>query len=151
MQEVHLFFPIFIHTESEKVRQLNPRKIYAVDTGLVRACSRRTDPDTGHLLENLVFLELRRRGLETAYYRTASGRELDFIARASGQPPMLVQVCTDISDEETRAREVGALREAMTEVGADSGTVVTLFEEATLEAGSGHIDVVPAWRWVTGW
>ena len=37
LEEAHAFFSVFIFTESEKVRRLNPRKVYGVDQGLARA------------------------------------------------------------------------------------------------------------------
>jgi hypothetical protein len=53
-----LVFSLPIHAQSEKRRQVNPRKgSYAIDHGLVRACVGRRSEDLGHHLENLVYLE----------------------------------------------------------------------------------------------
>jgi predicted AAA+ superfamily ATPase len=111
VQDAYVFFAIPVHASSERARQVNPRKVYAVDPGLVTACARRGSADTGQLLETAVFGELRRGTAELAYARTASGKEVDFVT-----PSGLVQACASIDEPATREREIGALREAMVEL-----------------------------------
>ena len=64
-----------------------------------------------------------------------------------GGPPELVQVCESLDNRDTRARELGALAEAMAEVGTDSSAVVTLIQEERVETDSGTIQVIPAREW----
>lgn len=142
VQDAYVFFAIPIHATSERVRQSNPRKTYAVDAGLVTACARRGSADTGHLLETTVFLELRRRTSEIAYLRTRSGFEVDFVTGDD-----LVQVCASLDDPATRERELRALREAMSELGLRDATIVTLDQEEELEVAEGSIRIEPMWRW----
>jgi hypothetical protein len=40
-----------------------------------------------------------------------------------------------------------ALEEAMSETGLTRATIITSYESETINTGSGHIEVVPAWRW----
>jgi len=61
---------------------------------------------------------------------------------------MLFQVCESLADPQTRKREVEALRDAMTELGLKSGTIVTRNEEEEVEGDSGKILVVPVWRFL---
>ncbi|MFH1529245.1 MAG: ATP-binding protein, partial [Pseudomonadota bacterium] len=147
LHDAFLVFPIKIRSGSERARMVNPRKVYAVDTGLVRANSRSVTPDWGHLLENFVFLELRRRGVEIDYIRSSGGHEVDFIARTPDRRDHLIQVCWSLGEPATRARELRALEEAMVEYGLERGTIVSFDEEEEIETGAGRIDVVPAWRW----
>jgi len=142
VQDAFVFFAIPIHTSSERARQSNPRKIYAVDPGLVTACARRGSADLGQLLETAVFVELRRTSPELSYARTKSGYEIDFVT-ASG----LVQACASIADPATREREVRALREAMATLGQNSATIVTLATDEELRVPEGTIRVMPMWRW----
>ncbi|MFC1830376.1 ATP-binding protein, partial [Thermodesulfobacteriota bacterium] len=79
LSDAYLFFQVPIHTRSERVRMVNPRKIYTIDTGLVQACSRSIQKNWGHLLENFVFMELRRSCNSIEYYRTEGGQEVDFL------------------------------------------------------------------------
>jgi uncharacterized protein len=99
------------------------------------------------LLETFVFLALRRTRSELSYYRTEKGREVDFLVADGLKAPALVQVCADMSDGNTKRREVVALEEAMTELELPHGTIVTLTEERSIQVDSGEIRVVPAWRW----
>jgi hypothetical protein len=131
-----------IHTNSERARQINPRKVYAVDPGLVTACARRGSADLGQLLETTVFIELRRTTSELAYVRTTSGYEVDFVT-----PSGLVQACATIDDPATREREVRALREAMASFGQKEATIVTIAASEEIRVPEGTIHVVPMWRW----
>lgn len=142
VQDAFVFFAVPIHTSSERVRQTNPRKIYAVDPGLVTACARRGSADTGQLLETSVFVELRHTSPELAYVRTPSGYEVDFVT-----PSALVQVCASLDDPATRERELRALREAMSALGRDEATIVTLTADEEIRVPEGAIRVVPLWRW----
>jgi predicted AAA+ superfamily ATPase len=142
VQDAFVFFAVPIHTDSERVRQSNPRKIYAVDPGLVTACARRGSADVGQLLETAVFGELRRASPDLAYVRTASGYEVDFLT-----PSGLVQACASIDDPATREREVRALRESMAELGHNEATIVTLTTDEELRVAEGTIRAVPLWRW----
>lgn len=126
---------------------VNPRKIYAIDTGLMRACSRSPKPDWGRLLENLVFLELRRRQPVIEYYKTLGGREVDFIVTGSDGGKTLVQAAADLTDADTRARELKALDEAMGECGINRATLVTMGREEEVKTAHGRVDIVPAWQW----
>jgi len=62
----------------------------------------RHSSDSGHLLENLVCLHLRRKGYELEFVRTHKGREVDFLARhAVSGDTLLVQVCYDLNKDDT--------------------------------------------------
>lgn len=142
VQDAFVFFAIPIHTSSERARQTNPHKVYAVDPGLVTACARRGSADVGQLLETAIFVELRRASPELSYLRTKSGYEVDFVT-----PSGLVQACASIADPATREREVRALREAMATLGQDSAAIVTLTTDEEIRVPEGTIRVVPMWRW----
>ena len=141
-------FTVPIHAQSEAVRNVHPRTCYLVDPGLATASSYRASEDLGHLLENNVYLELRRRGHEIAYVQTKSGVEVDFLATPLVGPPTLIQVCADLSEPATRARELRALSEAMREEMIAEALIVTMDESDDLALPEGHVRVVPAWRWL---
>jgi len=135
-----------LHTRSEKVRLINPAKIYTIDTGLLNAMTFRNSSDYGLLLENMVFMHLRREGNDIEYVKTKDGFETDFFARnkATGDVK-LVQVCWDVSDKKTFERELRGLKSAMAEFEIASGTIVTWDEEMVIED---EINIVPAWKWL---
>lgn len=148
LEDAYLVQGVAIDSRSQRQRQVNPRKIYPIDTGLAQAFFPSPDVNRGQLLETLVFLDLRRRGLESHYLRTEAGYEVDFIARAPHAAPALIQVCESLTQADTRAREIRALTAAMQERGIDSGTLVTLDEDERVDTPAGPITVVPAWRWL---
>jgi predicted AAA+ superfamily ATPase len=147
LKDAYLIYPVSIHSRSERAKRVNPRKVYVIDTGLANAFLHRPQSDWGRLLENIVFMELRRQGLDIEYYRTEDGLEVDFIATDQRDSQTLYQVSLELSDERTREREVRALATTMQETGIEHGTIVSLDTEERIETDAGVIDLVPAWLW----
>ncbi len=149
LEDAFLLATVTIASASARARQVNPRKCYAIDPALATATSFRASRDTGHLLENVVYLELRRRGCSAWYVHTRSGYEVDFLARSLTGERELIQVSADVSRSRTRRRELRALEEAMEEHGLDRATLITLREEGTVDVDGGRlVRIVPAWRWL---
>lgn len=115
---------------------------------LIRSISPGILINSGHLLENLIFMALRRITPDIFYFKSKGGREVDFVVPRRGQDPMLVQVCESMVDPHTRQREFKSLCEAMAELGVHAGTVVTRREEERVRMDAGTVDVVPAWRFL---
>ena len=144
--DAFLFYRIPIHSRSEKARLINPAKIYTIDTGLLNAMTFRNTSDYGPLLENMVFMHLRRNGYDIEYVNTKAGFETDFFARHKVTDEIkLVQVCWDISDEKTCNREIRGLPSAMEEFSIKSGIIVTWDDEISFET---NINAVPVWKWL---
>jgi hypothetical protein len=144
--DAYLFYRVPIHTRSEKARMINPAKIYTVDTGLLQAMTFRNSENKGPLLENLVFMHLRRIGFEIEYVTTNDGYEADFLARHRiSRKIRLVQVCWDMTDTATFNRELRGLQKAMAELRIDTGTIVTWDDETT---PAENIEAVPVWKWL---
>lgn len=144
--DAYLFYRVPIHTRSEKARTLNPVKIYAIDTGLLQAMSFRNAANRGALLENLVFMNLRRHGFEVEYVVSQDGSEADFLAShpISGKR-LLIQSCWEMAEQKTFQREVRGLQSAMRELEIDTGLIVTWDDETDLD---GTIQVLPVWKWL---
>ena len=147
-EDAYFLFTVRIFDASLARSNTNPKKIYCIDHALVTSVSSGILVNSGHLLENLVFTALRRIHPEIYYYRTRSGRMVNFIVPLRGHPPMLVQVCGSLTDPQTRKRETAALSEAMAELGLKTGTIVTQKEDERVEVETGAIEVVPAWRYL---
>ena len=72
-------------------------------------------------------IELKRRGCEVWYVKTQSGYEVDFMFRTPKGEEILMQVCSDISGDLTSAREIRAMKEALSEYpSVKSAIVLTL-------------------------
>ncbi|OGV73117.1 MAG: hypothetical protein A3K19_19845 [Lentisphaerae bacterium RIFOXYB12_FULL_65_16] len=144
LADAYLVFPVELHTRSVRQRQVNARKIYAIDTGLLRAVSLGITVDRGALLENLVYLALRRQGFQPDYYVTGTGHEVDFVYLDHDGQRQLVQACWTVEAAATRQRELRALTEAMRELGLGEAWLVTWLDEGE-ENG---VRIIPAWKWL---
>lgn len=82
-------------------------KYYIVDIGLRNYLLGFRNGDTGHILENVVFFELLRRGYDVAIGKIDK-REVDFIATKTDEKKY-IQVTESMSSEETRKREFAPL------------------------------------------
>ncbi len=147
-EDAYFLFTVRIFDASLARSNTNPKKIYCIDHALVASVSSGILVNSGHLLENLVFTALRRYHPEIYYYKTKTGREVDFIVPTRERERMLVQVCESLAEPKTKQRETTALTEAMIEQKIKSGTIVTRNEEERIETGHGAIDVVPVWRFL---
>ena len=144
--QAYLMFEVPFHSESLAQRMVNPPKIYLVDVGLVRAMTSKHSADQGFLLENLVFLHLRRKGFELKYLVTREGYEVDFVACSKFEHKYhLIQVSYAIDSEKTRDREVRALTAAAKLLQPVRMAIVTWDTEMELAAG---IRVIPAWKFL---
>jgi hypothetical protein len=155
--DAFLLFAIPVFDRSLRVRESNPKKIYAIDPGLAFAVAPAGVSNLGARLENAVYLELRRRVRGTrdgtvSYYTTAAGTEVDFIVgdAETGHSTQLLQVCADLSKASTREREVRALMDAMKETGLRKSTIVTMHDAEEITVDGGVIHIVPAWAWMLG-
>jgi uncharacterized protein len=136
IHEIRKFSP------SVHARNRNPAKVYLVDTGLAR---RITSADLGHLLENAVFLELKRRGYEMSYFEEE--REVDFLARRDAEKTLPVQVTWELTNS-NRDREIEGLLEACRALDLREGLILTDDQEEDIDRGGVRISVRAAWRWM---
>ena len=95
---------------------VNPKKIYSIDTGLSKRVSFEVGKCIGDMLENIVYLELKRRHDEIYYFKTAQGYEVDFLIKEYEKITHLVQVSQTLVDEKTKKRELRALVKASDEL-----------------------------------
>jgi uncharacterized protein len=145
LEEAYLIFEIFRYDFSLKKQHINDKKLYCIDTGLRNAVAFRFSEDKGRLLENLVLIELLRRGKTVYFFKNP--KECDFITEDKGKITGAVQVCYDLS-RENRDRELGGLLGAMTAHHLADGTILTYHQEETLPLGNATIHVLPVWKWL---
>jgi predicted AAA+ superfamily ATPase len=136
-----LIFEVRKFAESVYKRMRNPAKVFLVDIGI---CKRITSQNAGRLLENVVFLELRRRGFDAFYFEEK--RECDFIAMKDNKL-FPVQVSYEMNDE-NRKRETDGLIEACKWLNIKEGAIITYDEEKEMELDGISIKVLPAWKWL---
>jgi len=150
LREAFLIFPVdrFSHKLKEQMR--SPRKAYAFDTGIIHAIKFEGARDYGRIMENLVAIELKRRKKEFYYYRSDSGKEVDFVIRKDLKVDQLVQVSYSVDDLTTRKRELSSLVKAGEELGCRNLVVLTWDHLAEEKHGGSKIAFIPLWRWLLG-
>lgn len=152
MQEAYLFFAVeaFSHKARERVRL--PRKMYGIDTALLRSISVSGQKNEGRLLENLVYLELLRRKKQVLYYSDPQRKyEVDFVCRQNAGPVELIQVCLDTNMAEVKERELRGLQSAVNafkSVSSDGLTLITRDRGGAEIIAGKRVECVPVWEWL---
>ena len=121
-----------------------PKKVYTIDTAFAKANSLSFSKDEGRLLENMVFLELRRNDSEIYYFREHG--ECDFIVKNGTTITHIVQVC-QVVHYDNYEREVGGLLEALNFFEQNEGVIITLDQDDVLKEEGKTIRMIPAWKW----
>ena len=106
--ESYVFYEIkrFDIKGKEYLRTLG--KYYIVDIGLRNYLLGFRDMDTGHMIENIVYFELLRRGYDVAIGKVGN-KEVDFIA-VTAKEKRYIQVTESMNEPGTRERELAPLR-----------------------------------------
>jgi len=145
LEEAYLIFECFRYDFSLKKQYVNEKKLYCIDTGMRNAVAFRFSDDKGRMLENLVYIELLRRGKSVYFFRNP--KECDFITEERGTVTGAIQVCFELS-RENRDRELAGLAGAMNIHGLTEGIILTYNQEETIIRGNASIRVLPVWRWL---
>ena len=145
LEEAYLIFECFRYDYSLKKQYVNEKKLYCIDTGMRNAVAFRFSDDKGRMLENLVYIELLRRGKSVYFFKNP--RECDFIMEERGTVTGAIQVCFEL-DRENRGRELGGLTGAIGAHGLDGGIILTYNQEETIMNGDSAISVPPVWKWL---
>lgn len=144
-EDVYLFFQN-IKYEYSMAKQIGSiKKIYCIDNGLLNSVSFRFSEDKGKLLENLAFIELKRRGKEIYYHRKEY--ECDFLIKEKDKVVAAIQVCEELT-EKNEKRELGGLLEVMKLYGLKECTILTLDKEGKREIEGKTINIIPIWVWL---
>jgi len=141
----YLLFTIPQFDFSYRKQVANKKKVYSIDTGLIKANSVSFSQDKGRMLENIVFTQLKRMGLEVFYFKKE--RECDFITRDSKKELNAYQVCFELN-ENNKDREINGLIEALNYLKQKVGFILTLDQHDELELNSKKIIVKPVYTWM---
>ena len=145
VEETYLLSQLLKYNASVKTQEASIKKMYLIDNSIIRLVGFNPTDNLGPLLENLIFIELKRRGKDIFYH--ANGSECDFIVRTGTRITQCLQVTVSLADEPTRKREVAGLAAAAKTYGTTDNIIITLDDDRISLEESG-IRVVPAWRWL---
>lgn len=140
LEEAFVLFRADIWHRSVRVQAVSPGKIYAIDPALKYAMS--IVKDLGRVLENQVYLHLRRQGFNPHYFQ--GKHEVDFFWE-NGRP---VNVCLDFQHPSTKNREVQGMLEALHFLDLSEGHILTRDKAEEIRIEGKTIVVAPAWRYL---
>ena len=147
----YLTFSVSMFSYSLKEQNINPRKVYCIDTGLRNVVGFKFSEDYGRLYENIVFVELKRRLSESLsdifYWKNKRGKEVDFIVKEGLKTKEVIHACGNVEDKKTKEREVEGLLEALKEFKLKEGSVITEAFEGEEIIGKKKVKFIPLWKW----
>ena len=146
LQDAYMLSLVSKYDTSVKKQLHNPKKVYGIDLGLMRQLSFQHSENQGRLLENLVFLELKRKDKTVYYHHTK--RECDFVIKEKNSITQAIQVCWSLYDENTKQREINGLLDAMAAYQLKEGLILTEDESDQLTIDDKIINIMPVWLWL---
>jgi uncharacterized protein len=148
LEESFILLTLNVFSYKTKVQFKQNKKSYCIDTGLRNAVSFIFTKDLGRLAENIIFLELLRRGKDVFFWKDKKNHEVDFVIKDGLKPNSLIQVCWDIKKEKTKKREIEGILSATDTFNIKEGIILTEdFEEIT-RYNKREIKYIPIWKWL---
>jgi len=148
LETSNLFFFLKRFSFSFKEQENSPRKIYLIDNGIFTASAFRISENYGKMLENLVAIELKRRGEEVFYFKS-NEKEVDFVVKNT-KVEKIIQACYDISEYGVKEREIQALIKASDLLNCNDLLIITWDYEDEAKVENKKIVFKPLWKWLLG-
>lgn len=141
----YLFFYLKKFDYSVKKQIMNPKKVYTIDPAFAHRLGFRFSENKGRILENIIFLELLRRGHEVYYY---SGKnECDFLIKKGMDIVEAIQVSYAVTEANIE-KEINGLKEAMQLYNLDHGLLIVNDIDLPLQSTNPSVTVVHAFSWL---
>lgn len=144
-ENAYLMFSLRKWDYSVRKQLVNPKKIYCVDNGFITANSFAFSDNKGRLLENMVFIELKRRNKEIYYFQNEG--ECDFVIKQGNSIIESIQVCYELNFD-NQQREINGLTVAMKSLNLTEGKILTFDQEDKIVQEGKTILVIPVWKWL---
>jgi uncharacterized protein len=145
IEAVYLGFRLYKFDYAIVNREMSDKKMYLADNGLLNAISWQFSKDNGKLLENTVFVWLKQQAKSDLFYYSQT-TECDFVVFDRDRPTHCIQVCYDISDTDTRKREIKGLIDALHYFKLDKGYIITAEHEEEFDMDGKRIYIRPAYK-----
>jgi len=145
LENSYLFFELPKFDYSLKKQLNTPKKIYIVDPMFHMLCGMNYSKNKGRILENMVFIDLKRAGHEIFYYENK--KECDFVIKDKNTIKDAIQVCYSLN-KDNKKREINGLIDAMDKFKLKKGILLTNEQEDELSINNKKITVSPVWKWM---
>ncbi len=146
LQDAYMLSLVPKYDVSVKKQLHNPKKVFGIDLGLMRQLSFQHSEDHGRLLENVVYLQLKRQAKKVYYHHNKS--ECDFVIKEKNSITQAIQVCWSLYDDKTKQREVKGVLDAMTTYQLKEGLILTEDENDRISVDDKIINIMPVWLWL---
>ncbi len=144
LENSYLIFTIPKYEYSIKKQIYSPKKIYVIDNSLIDLISFGFSQNIGKILENLVFIELKRRNNEVYYHKDK--HECDFIITENRNILTAIQVTLNLKNN--KEREYNGLLEALDAYKLNTGLILTENEDYEEIVQNKKIVVKSIWKWL---
>ena len=156
LEESFILFSLNRFSYKVKEQLSSNKKIYCIDNGFIQAKAFKLSPDFGKLYENVVACKLKKGEIEGKlrfyYWKNQQQEEIDFIIQEGLKVKQLIQVCFNMSDLETKNREIRALIKASKELKCNNLLIITEDTESEEKAewfgDKATIRFIPLWKWL---
>ncbi len=122
------------------------KKAYFGDMALAKNIGFYFSDDSGRILENIVFLHLKRKNKEIYFHK--KNKECDFILKEGNKIVKALQIAKSLKNKKTKEREIAGLIEAMEEYKLKSGLIITEDEEDEIKINNSIIFIKPIYKWL---
>jgi predicted AAA+ superfamily ATPase len=146
-EQSYLYFYLKKFDYSVKKQVMNPKKVYTIDQAVAHRLGFNFSENRGRILENIVYLELRRRGKEVYFH--SGKKECDFLVKEGLRVVEAIQVAWQV-DSTNAQREFQGLEEAMSMYNLKKGRLLMLNIDDSIIPNLMGIEVSPVWQWLLG-
>ncbi len=144
--DIHYIYPVSLFSYSLNQQNLNPKKVYLVDTGLISANSFLFSENKGRYLENIVAIELfRRHGMNIYYYKNKY--ECDFLIMKERKIYEAIQVCYELTNQ-NQDRELNSLIEVAEKFKVKKLLLITRNQEDIKKIKNHKIEIIKIEKWL---
>ena len=149
-EDSYLCYLLNVYDYSLQKQTRHQKKIYFNDVAMANKIGFRHSEDYGRLLENIVYLELKRRHKEIFFHKNK--KECDFIVKQEHRIIAAYQVTVSLENDDTRTRECHGLIEAMETYHLSEGYILTENTEDEIDFMINNkkvvIKILPIWQWL---
>lgn len=144
-EQSYLFFYLKKFDYSVTKQIMNPKKVYTIDSGVIHRLGFNFSANKGRVLENVVYIELLRRGKEVFYH--SAKNECDFVIKRGLHITEAIQVTWQL-DITNYDREINGLQESLETYGLEKGTLIYMNESGPNLDIPENIELIPVWKWL---
>jgi predicted AAA+ superfamily ATPase len=156
LEEAFLLFSLKRFSFKTREQLAFNKKIYAIDNGFITAKASKSTQDIGKLYENIVAVHLKKAEIDGKlhfyYWKNPQHEEVDFVIKENGKITALIQVCYNVSNPDTKKREIRSLIKAKQALKCNELIVLTnnyaAEETAEWYGEKAKIKYIPLWKWL---